>query len=163
MREFEPDFLERSRCGEETKAAAMRALLTGIKAHLPELEALEERVSSLWVGEDCFYRFHYQSFKVYSLQGQTLKIVAALAAILPERPLQGFLPEIVAEGTGRTFSPEVNQRWTEETRPILEAFFHAREFLRLIVHYGRELEYPALRLGGGADPLRAALERRSHA
>ena len=149
MREFEPEFLERAQRGEETKAAAMRALLTGIKAHLPELEALEERVSSHWIGEDCFYRFHYQSFKVYSLQGQTLKIVAALAAILPERPLQGFLPGIVAEGTGRVFSPEANQRWTEETRPILEGFFHAREFLRLIVHYGRELESPPQTLPSG--------------
>ena len=149
MREFEPEFLERSQRGEETKAAAMQALLTGINAHLPELEALEERVSSHWVGEDGFYRFHYQSFKIYSLQGQTLEIVAALAAILPERPLQGFLPEIVAEGTGRTFSPEVNQRWTEETRPILEAFFHAREFLRLVIRYGRELQEPPRTLPSG--------------
>ena len=149
MREFEPEFLERAQRGEETRVAAMQALLTGIKAKLPELEALEERVSAHWVGEDCFYRFHYQSFKVYSLQGQTLKIVAALAAILPERPLQGYLPEIVAEGTGRTFAPEVNTRWTAETRPILEAFFHAREFLRLIVHYGRELESPPQTLPSG--------------
>ena len=33
-----------------------------------------------------------------------------------------------------------NKRWLEETRPILEAFFHARMMLEFVVRYGRELE-----------------------
>ena len=65
---------------------------------------------------------------------------------VPGSPAQ--MPE-VAEGTGQAFTPEVNTRWTAETRPILEAFFHAREFLRLIVHYGRELEAPPQTLPSG--------------
>ena len=151
MREFDMrEFEEKDRRGMvNAKGAMTEALLAAIKAKLPELEALEQRVSSHWIGEDHFYRFHYQSYKVYALQNTTLEIVAALQALLPERPLTGFLPEIVADGTGRTFTPEVNTRWTAETRPILEAFFHAREFLRLIVHYGRELETPPQTLPSG--------------
>ena len=133
----------------QDQAAAHQALLAAIKSKLPELEALEKRVSSHWLGEDQFYRFHYQSFKVYSLQNTTLGIVEALQAIQPEKPLKGFLPEIVANGTGREFSAAVNQRWLEETRPIVDAFFHAREFLRLVIQYGRELEEPPSTLPSG--------------
>jgi hypothetical protein len=44
---------------------------------------------------------------------------------------------------------EVNQRWTEATRPILEAFFHARYFLEMVCKYGKELEEPAESLPSG--------------
>ncbi|MGZ5544922.1 MAG: hypothetical protein ACXWIU_09620 [Limisphaerales bacterium] len=40
------------------------------------------------------------------------------------------------------FSSEHNEIWLETTRPIVEAFFHARYFLEMAVNYGRELEYP---------------------
>jgi hypothetical protein len=43
--------------------------------------------------------------------------------------------EIVALGTGHEFSLEHNSRWTEVTRPILEAFFHARFFPEMAVRY----------------------------
>ena len=33
---------------------------------------------------------------------------------------------------------EMNQRWTEATRPIVEAFFHARYFLEMVCKYGAE-------------------------
>ena len=115
-------------------------LLAAIKARLPELEALREEVSSHWHAEDGFYRFYHQSFKVYALQGDTERIVAALRALLPERELNDWFAQIIREGTGKTFAPEHNQRWLAETRPILEAFFHAKTMLELAVKYGRELE-----------------------
>ncbi len=37
---------------------------------------------------------------------------------------------------------EVNQRWVEATRPIVEAFFHAGYFLEMVCKYGKELEEP---------------------
>ena len=133
----------------QEREAAQQALLAAIKARLPELEDLEKRASSHWIGEDYFYRFHYQSYKVYGLQNTTLEIMAALQAVQPEKPLKGFLPNIIEDGTGRKFSPDVNQRWAEETRPIVEAFFHAREFLRLVIQYGLELETPPHSLPSG--------------
>lgn len=115
-------------------------LLEAIKASCPALEALREEVSSHWHTEDGFYRFYHQSFKVYALQGDTERIVAALRALLPERELNTWFTQIIGEGTGKTFAPEYNQRWLAETRPILEALFHAKTMLELAVKYGRELD-----------------------
>ena len=57
--------------------------------------------------------------------------------------------QIVGEGTGTAFEPGHNRRWLEVTRPILEAFFHARYFLEMAVRYGRELEHPPSMLPSG--------------
>jgi hypothetical protein len=43
--------------------------------------------------------------------------------------------QIVGEGTGKEFQPEHNTRWLEVTRPIVEAFFHARYFLEMACRY----------------------------
>jgi hypothetical protein len=37
---------------------------------------------------------------------------------------------------------EHNGRWLAETRPIVEAFFHARTTLEFTIRYGRELAEP---------------------
>jgi len=102
----------------------------------------EEFCSSHWVYEDGVYRFYHQSFKVYQLQNHTVAIVEKLQSLLPGRKLNEYFIQIVAEGTGKAFSPQHNQIWLETTRPIVEAFFHARYFLQMAVKYGRELEYP---------------------
>lgn len=115
-------------------------LLGAIKTRLPELEALRDEVSSHWYAEDGFYRFYHQSFKVYWLQSDTERIVAALHALMPEREMNRWFTAIIREGTGKTFAMEHNQRWLAETRSILEAFFHAKTMLELAVKYGRELD-----------------------
>ncbi len=115
-------------------------LLQEIQANLPALEALLEEASSHWGYEDPVYRFYHQSFKVYALQGATTRIVAALAKLAPDGRLNRWFLNIVDHGTGREFTPEANRRWAAETRPILEAFFHARYFLEMVCKYGRELE-----------------------
>ena len=35
---------------------------------------------------------------------------------------------------------EHNKRWAEVTRPMVEAFFHAKYFLEMSVKYGKEYE-----------------------
>jgi hypothetical protein len=125
------EYRRRGQLGEE--------LLATIQSQLPELEALLEEVTSHWHAEDGFYRFYHQSFKVYALQGDTERVVAALRALMPARELNQWFAQIIREGTGKTFASEHNQRWLAETRPILEAFFHARMMLELAVRYGREL------------------------
>ncbi len=124
-------------------------LFRALKAALPELERLHESCSSHWGYEDPVYRFYHQSYKVYALQDTTQKIVLALQALSPELPLNGWFMQIVTEGTGREFTPEHNQRWLEVTRPIVEAFFHARYFLEMAVRYGHELEAPPSVLPSG--------------
>jgi hypothetical protein len=114
-------------------------LLKCIKALLPELESLLEKVNGHWRFEDGFYRFYHQSWKVYSLQASTQEIVVLLRSLKPDTEMNASFLQIVREGTGLEFSS--GSDWLAETRPILEAFFHARTMLELSVRYGRELEH----------------------
>jgi hypothetical protein len=125
------------------------SLLSNLQASLPELEKLLEEASSHWGYEDGVYRFYHQSFKVYGLQHTTLSIVTALQALAPSRKLNEWFMQIVRNGTGTTFEREHNERWLEVTRPIVEAFFHARFFLEMGVRYGRQLKAPPRLLPSG--------------
>jgi hypothetical protein len=134
--------------GSDPRPEAAR-LLRNLKASLPALEALLDRCSSHWGYEDPVYRFYHQSFKVYTLQATTTDIVEALRALAPDRSLNDWFVQIVAAGTGHTFEPAHNHRWLEVTRPIVEAFFHARYFLEMAVRYGRALDAPPRVLPSG--------------
>ncbi len=124
-------------------------LLASLKASLPALRRLLEESSDHWGYEDPVYRFYHQSFKVYDLQETTTRIVAALEALAPGRPLNPWFIRIVEGGTGRQFDLEHNRRWLGITRPIVEAFFHARYFLEMAVRYGTELKAPPRVLPSG--------------
>lgn len=92
-------------------------------------------------GEDLVYRFWHQSFKVYLLQDLTERITSALGSVCPPgTALNPWFLEIVGEGTGRVFDRSVNDNWLEHTRPIVEAFFHARFMLEMAVLYGESLD-----------------------
>ncbi len=123
-------------------------LLSNLKARRVYLETALSKASDHWGIEDPVYRFYHQSFKVYWLQSQTEAIVRELGELVPRQPLHPWFLEIVRQGTGRRFTPEDNSRWTEVTRPILEAFFHARFFLEMAVRYGL-LEEPPTPLPSG--------------
>lgn len=116
-------------------AGPEEALLLGLRRDRRELEKLLEESSSHWGYEDPIYRFYHQSFKVYWLQQQTQVIVDTLQALAPGLPLNPWFVQIVESGTGKEFRLEDNARWTEVTRPIVEAFFHARYFLEMAVRY----------------------------
>lgn len=124
----------------EESARPDSRLLERIKHRLPGLEKLLAEASSHWGYEDPIYRFYHQSFKVYGLQASTQQIVSALHDLADGHALNPWFQEIVAAGTGKSFTHEANRNWTAETRPILEAFFHARYFLEMVCKYGRELD-----------------------
>jgi len=124
-------------------------LLQSLKADLPMLEKLLEQSESHWGFEDPFYRFYHQSFKVFHLQDLTLRIVEALRKHDQGKGLNPWFLEIVAAGTGKTFSTEMNRDWTNQTRPILEAFFHAKTFLSLAVRYAKSLDHAPQMLPSG--------------
>jgi hypothetical protein len=117
-------------------------LLGNLRARQSDLTALFEKCSSHWGFEDPIYRFYHQSFKVYSLQEETARIVHVLESLAPERPLNPWFRQIVEQGTGKSFRPEDNKDWPRATRPILEAFFHARFFLDMAVRYATLTECP---------------------
>lgn len=129
--------------------AEVQALFANLKAALPKLKELLDGCSDHWGYEDPVYRFYHQSYKAYGLQETTEAIVKALQALAPDRPLNEWFVQIVKCGTGKTFEMEHNKRWLEETRPILEAFFHARYFLEMAVRYGEELKQPPRTLPSG--------------
>lgn len=126
-------------------------LLSNIKSRLPELIVLWEEVNSHWGYEDPIYRFYHQSFKVYSLQDATRKIVEALKTIAPKG--QSFcveFQEIYEVGaSGKQFELAHNDNWTAHTRVFVEAFFHARFLLEMAVRYGKELEAAPAMLPSG--------------
>lgn len=124
-------------------------LLKQIAANMTSLEELLESNSDHWGYEDPVYRFYHQSYKVYILQSQTEKIVAKLQSLAPDLPLHPWFLEIVKAGTGKSFKLEHNNNWLEATRPILEAFFHARLFLEMICRYGKVLKTPPQMLDSG--------------
>ena len=121
--------------GDEYRAK----LLQNIKERLPQLEELLVQVEDHWGMEDRVYRFYHQSFKVYGLQSLTERICKALQELLPDRPMNKWFAAIIAQGTGSQFEMSHNEDWLRHTRPIVEAFFHAHYFLKMICKYGREL------------------------
>ena len=127
----------------------VRSLIAVLKANHEELSRLLEGVSGHWGYEDPVYRFYHQSFKVYSLQQSTTKIVRALQGLLPGVPLNSAFDEIITAGTGKEFTLEANRAWSATTRPIVEAFFHARYFLGMAVRYGADLGEPPTPLPSG--------------
>jgi hypothetical protein len=126
-----------ARFGNDLREPVVK-LLASIKLYLPALEELLSDVNSDY--EDLVYRFYHQSFKVYRAQGNVERIVKALRNLLPRVPLNAWFTKIAQEGTGHEFKMEDNKRWLEVTRPQIEAFFHARFFLEMVVRYGRELK-----------------------
>lgn len=127
---------------------AERALLEAMRTRRDELTTALERYSSHWDYEDPVYRFYHHSFKVYWLQAATTDIVRLLGDLAPGRSLNPMFLEIVSEGTGKTWEPAHNHAWTATTRPIVEAFFHARYFLEMAVRYAH-LEEPPRMLPSG--------------
>lgn len=117
-------------------------LIERLRGELPALEKVLAECSDHWGYEDAIYRFYHHSFKVYGLQQQTQVIVDGLQALAPHLPVNESLRTIVAEGTGKKWLPEHNERWLAETRPLVEAFFHARYFLEMACRYGRVLAEP---------------------
>lgn len=117
-------------------------LLDNIKKNLPKLKKLLKEVTDDGNYGDMVYRFYHGSFKVYYVQGITEKIVKALKDLAPSQVTsfnQDF-EDILKKGTGKTFKSEHNENWAKHTRPMLEAFFHARYFLEMAVKHGKELE-----------------------
>lgn len=120
----------------------VQSLFTNLRSSLAQLEDLLEASSDHWTYEDGLYRFYHQSWKVYSLQASTTAIASALQALAPNVKLNSWFAQILNEGTGRAFKQDDNQQWLAVTRPIVEAFFHARFFLEMAVRYGKELAAP---------------------
>jgi len=119
----------------EERDALETTLRTNLREKSHELQELWNSVNDHWGYEDAIYRFYSQSFKVYSLQKTTIRIVELLQSLVPGRELNAWFSKIVQDGTGKQFTIEENARWLEAIRPIVEAFQHARYFLEMSCRY----------------------------
>lgn len=126
-----------------------KCLLQKARERLPKLKALLEKASSHWSYEDPIYRFYHQSFKVYSIQSITQEIVAELHSLAPHLRLNHDFEKIIAEGTGKEFNISHNEDWLKHTRPLLEAFFHAKHMLEMLCKYTEDLDEPPKILPSG--------------
>jgi hypothetical protein len=141
--------LERRLAAHQHDPFTHRDLLVNLKAALPSLARLLDECSGMWGYEDPIYRLYHGSAKVYMIQEKTAQIVASLQALAPHRDLNDGFQQIVQNGTGRAFQWSDNARWLEMTRPMVEAFFHARYFLEMAVRYGQQIDDSARELPSG--------------
>jgi hypothetical protein len=118
---------------EDIRLQRDQILLEEIKKHLPALKELLIRMEDCY--EDGIYRFYHQSNKVYSLQHCTDEASDLFKKIVQsiDRSLCNQFKEIVAQGTGLIFESAHNKNWSIHTRPIVEAFFHAKYFIEMMV------------------------------
>ncbi|MFM7739944.1 MAG: hypothetical protein ACKO9H_11120 [Planctomycetota bacterium] len=119
----------------EERDALETILRTNLRKKSQELQELWNSVNDHWGYEAAIYRFYSQSFKVYSLQKTTIRIVELLQSLVPGRELNPWFCKIVQDGTGKQFTMADNARWLGATRPIVEAFQHARYFLEMACRY----------------------------
>jgi hypothetical protein len=123
---------------------------------LPELEALLVKIGDHWVYEDLIYRYYHHSFKVYYIQEHTKEIYNMLVKLnFEDAPLNRLFMNVYNEGCNDIkWVHEHNTEWSLICRPLVEAFFHAKYFLEMIVKYGKELETaPELLPSGWASVL----------
>ena len=128
---------------QEQRLAEEVKLLAEIARELPRLKKMWRDIAKT-AYENRVFRFYDQSYKTFQLQEYTKEIVELLRSLAPHRPLHPWFTQIVAEGTEKEFTLAANQRWLETTRPIVEAFLHARYFLEMAIKYGKELKEPPM-------------------
>lgn len=127
----------------ESRREAGRVLLDNVRARLGDLEGLLEEITSMWVYDDLIYRFWHQSFKVYGLQQYTLRIDRMLQSLASEgTAMHPWYIETLKAGCNKKFEIQHNAVWLQETRPIVDAFFHAKYMLEMVVKSAREEHEP---------------------
>lgn len=124
------------------KEKKYKLLFKTLKKNLPELETYFNQImrkEGVYEGE--VYRFYHFSFKVYYLQETTNAIVELLQKINPnkDKKLCSMFEEIINDSKKiGNWKHEHNREWTKNTRPIVEAFFHAKYMLEMAVSCGKE-------------------------
>ncbi|MBM3838082.1 MAG: hypothetical protein FJ398_08975 [Verrucomicrobia bacterium] len=119
----------------EEKQRLHDLLLERIKQRSGDLENMWKEMNAHWTYEDPFYRFYHGSYKVCGVQQTTARAVELLRRLMPDRPLDATFEEIIRQGTGKKFAIEHNKDWDNHTRPMLEAFTHAKFMIEMCLRY----------------------------
>lgn len=125
----------------KAKLALTDTLFVNIKNNKDKAEKLLERITKYeGAYEGYIYRFYHTSYKVYYLQEVTTDIVNLLKELDPkvEKFFCREFEEIVSDGTGKAWEHDHNKNWTKHTRPIVEAFLHAKYFLEMVIYWTKQ-------------------------
>jgi lipopolysaccharide export LptBFGC system permease protein LptF len=116
----------------------LQDLMGRIKENLEPLKGLLEKINGHWNYEDVIYRFYHHSYKVQWVKSNTSEIYDLLCKLKdPDKGMDAQYEQIVKEGLSKL--DNINDQW-EETRKWLEAFFHSKYFLEMVVKYGEEYD-----------------------
>jgi hypothetical protein len=124
----------------DIKQTQSELLLNKIKANLAEIERLYKNFIS--VEEDYIYRFYHQSFKVFGAVEEIKTARVLFEKIAPDEiEINNWYSQITDEAIGKSFDWEkTNADWLNETRPILEAFWHSKYFLEQMISCANDLD-----------------------
>jgi hypothetical protein len=120
-----------------------KEIIAQIHEQRKEISEIQEIILNREIGiENMIYRFYHSSFNVYDLQTVTERIIRLFCDIgkCHFHDLNPYYIEIVSEGIRKKFDYSHNIRWTHETRPILEAFFHSRHLFEMMAKHGLEMD-----------------------
>lgn len=79
-------------------------------------------------------------YKIYQIQDYTIEIIQELKKLSPNNiVLNDDFQKIINSGTNKKFNIRRNDNWLKHTQPMLDAFYHAKYFLEMIIKYGNTL------------------------
>lgn len=113
-------------------------LRNNLERGVVELEKLAKQLDHEWAAEDAIYRFYHHSFKVYGIQQYTEQMVQVFNQLMPGVDLNEDFKRIIKEGTDKEFQGSETNHWHTDARPMIEAYFHARYFLQMLIKYARK-------------------------
>jgi len=126
---------------EHRKRKLQRALIAKLQETKEQAYSLQQEAENDRYIDDRFYRFYRNSTKVYDIQILTTHIVDYMQSLIDDFQLTNFHPHfvtIIQEGTGHVPASQEDV-YIQDTRAILEAFFHAKSALGSLIRYGIEL------------------------
>ncbi len=135
-----PENLQKMLLRREKAQELSDKLLANIKKNKTEIEKLCDVFRQL--EEDYVYRFYHQSFKIFGATAQIKQAKELFEWLAPDSfPLNEWFCSIADTVIGKEFDlAKTNQIWLKERRPILEAFWHSKYFLKQMLIAADELE-----------------------
>ena len=151
---MDSETLEKVLLQREEIQQSSEKLLSNIKQNKTEIEKRLRIIKRL--EEDYVYRFYHQSFKVFGATGEIRQTKELFEKLAPDAArLNEWFCSTADAAIAKEFDFETtNKIWLEESRPILEAFWHCKYFLEQMIVAADELETsPSLLPSGWAAVL----------
>ena len=133
-------------------------LFKNIQENKEEILSLHKKYCC-YVYEDRVYRFYHASLKVFWLQdaiSDTLKLLHKLSPRRRPNELDEYFIKIIEDAQKEgEFKREYNEDFSKHARPVLEAYFHCKYFIDMLV---KSLEFEENPRGGITSGWGAILE-----